>query len=152
MIIHTSGIFSDNAGGYASIIFHNNKAIHVTVGQGSTSLLQMQLLAVIEGIKLGLMYLQKGDLIQLSTDSREVFENCENLPMLFKTRFVGLRNVSMLHELYSVMKIAGDRLYVEYSENEYTRNAANLASRMSMSDYCYNPDSYPNTKTGIQIK
>lgn len=156
MLIHCNGVMND-AGGFAGIIFHNNKALHVTVGQCKvTSKLQMEIVAAIESAKMGLMYLQKGDMIKLATDSQYVYDVCNKLPTFKRQGFSGLKNPMMWREMYEVLRIAGDRLYVELSEetSEYnqTLKAAHLASKMSLADYSRNPDTYSDIIRGVQLK
>lgn len=159
MLLHSNGIVSQDAGGFAGIIFHNGKTFRMTVGQGkNVTKSQMELYAALEGLKLALTYLQPGDTIQLFTDSKFVSEEYLKIPSYRRNMYAGIKSPMIVRELHEVMKIAGDKLFIDHeslgdeSNVAHIRKAAEIARRMNLCDYSCNPDTPENVIRGIQLK
>lgn len=160
MILHTSGIVcSKGAGGFAGIIFHNGKTLRMTVGQGkNVTKSQMELYGVLEGLKLALINLQPNDIIQLFTDSKFVSEEYLKIPAYRRNMYAGTKSPMIVRELHEVMKLAGDKLFVDHESLgeedlvNHIHKAAEIARRLELSDYAYNPDTPENIIRGVQLK
>lgn len=156
-LILANAVLINDVGSYASVIYKNDKSLKVSVGKGSATLLQLQTLSVIESIKLGLLCLEKDKMIEVLTDSEYVSDVCNRLPAFKRNGFANMKNPGMWREMYEVMRIAGDRLYVNYNENhnelyELNLKTARLANRLPLSDYPHNPDTYHNVIRGVILK